>query len=150
MKVIGIDPGKNGAFAVIENGVLCSVFAFTKHERSAIARAIYQQKPEIFFIEKVNASPQQGVVSAFSFGRNAECVECAATLTEIPVKLVKPVEWQSAVGKLSGGDKKTLLQRAKELHPEGVGSKMITRDTADAVLIAHYGYKWRMYNAEKI
>lgn len=141
--VIGVDPGKTGGYAIVgKDNTLLDVVPFKKDITQCrnIFGHRYMADYEVF-IEKVTASPQMGVVSAFTFGRWAEVVETAARLTGVPVTMVRPQVWQSAIGCFSKGDKNKLYDFAKNLYPEEYKRKMFNKSTADAVLIAHYGWQ---------
>ena len=101
---IGVDPGKHGAYAVVRDGILLRVVSF--EEDIKICRTLAYQFADLIVVERVTASPQQGVVSAFTFGRYAEAAETAAQVNCYvrpgQVHLVRPIEWQSALGCLSG------------------------------------------------
>ena len=88
MFIIGIDPGKSGAAAFIEDGQLTVVRKFDSNIDRC--RNLASCSPDAFFIERVTASPQMGVVSAFTFGKWAESVECAAVVSGAPLYMVRP------------------------------------------------------------
>lgn len=143
--VMGIDPGKNGAFAIIKDGALQKVVPFNGDIK--ICRTVFRYLDiELYCIERVTSSPKQGVVSAFTFGRFFEAVVTAASLAaESSCILVRPQEWQSALGVLSGGNKTVLFTMAKRMFPKGYAAKMFNRKSADAVLLAHYAHKYAEY-----
>jgi hypothetical protein len=141
-KVIGVDPGKNGAVAYISDGKLIDVVPFKKDIMNCRNYTQRVRSAEwTIFIEKVHASPQMGVISAFTFGKYAEAVETAAHLSNARYHIVKPATWQGAIGCFAKGDKGTLLSHAKQLFPQMYKEKMFNRSSADAVLIAYYGWK---------
>ena len=143
--IVGIDPGKSGAAACISDGELKWVLPF----RGEIDNCRKIKYPNVvYFIERVTASPNMGVVSAFTFGKWAEAVESAAYHSGSPFHMVRPVVWQNAIGVYSLGDKGKLYNHAKELFPEQYGNKMFNKDTSDAVLIAYYGWRYREHNRE--
>jgi len=148
MFIIGIDPGKGGARATIQDGKLFSVCAYdgeiTKCRDLGFAP---HMGDTIIFIEQVTTSPNQGRVSAFTFGRFAEAVETTSRLSGWPVHMVRPVIWQNAIGVYSEGDKAKLYDKVKELFPEEYAKKMFNKASSDAVLIAYYG--WRYYENNK-
>lgn len=144
MIIVGVDPGKSGGYAVIIGGKLDHVRPF-KGDISW-CRNIYQAFGVPFldvhiFIEQVTSSPQMGVVSSFTFGRWAEAPITAAVCSGKPYHMVRPQVWQSAIGCFAQGDKKMLYEHAKRLYPVEYKQKMFIKDTADCVLIAHYGWK---------
>lgn len=147
MITVGIDPGKNGAVAWIDNGKPCvekmpetladlwqlmeditGGFAAYREVNSLMVRA---------YIEQVHSSPQMGVKSAFTFGNGFGHLEMALTAAGIPFERVRPQVWQKAMGCLTKGDKNVSKRRAQELFPQ----LKVTHATADALLIASYGAK---------
>ena len=150
MYIIGIDPGKTGAAAYITDGKLTAVFPFKGEIENCrlVGASAHMNKPT-YFIERVTASPQMGVVSAFTFGKWADAVETTAILTGYPVHMVRPLHWQSSIGIYAGGDKNVLFDYAKKLFPEQYAKKMFNKATSDAVLIAYYGWRF-MANQEAL
>jgi len=139
MIIIGIDPGKNGGIAVIDE----------------LGKAHADKMPETLqdlfehfdslnlshtgdrraYIEQVHSSPQMGVKSAFTFGNGFGHLEMALTACGIPFERIRPQAWQKALGCMTKGDKNVSKRRAQELFP----TLKITHSTADALLIAEYG-----------
>ena len=143
MYVIGVDPGKNGAAAYIDNGMLMGVLPFNGDINQCRRIGVgAENKHATYFIERVSASPHMGVVSAFTFGKWAEAVECTARLPGRDVPMIKPAVWQHAVGIFSQGTKKALYAHAKGLYPQEHINKMFNLASADAVLIAYYGWRY--------
>ena len=144
--IIGIDPGKHGAIAKICPGLVMGIRRIEIHSlpedinksRKFIREAFLPITfgPSIF-VEEVHASPQMGVVSAFSFGRRYEQILSVIETLGGEVNTVRPQHWQNAIGVLSGGDKGKLYDRAKKLFP----TITFKRNEADALLIAYYGWK---------
>ena len=149
MYIIGIDPGKTGAAAHIKDGVLLDVRPFKGEIDNCRLVGIPPYEPVTYFIERVTASPQMGVVSAFTFGRWAEAVECSALMSGFPVHLIRPQVWQNAIGVFSGGDKNRLYRYAKKIFPRQYEMKMFNQATADAVLIAFYGWRYMKTKEEE-
>ncbi len=142
--ILGVDVGKHGALAVISiTGDLLAVASFSGKTTEQIVWYVYNYLPYTTnaYIEQVSSSPQQGVVSAFTFGKNYGALLGALYSHPKVVTKIRPSEWQGALGCLSGGSKKSLLEFAKKLYPEEHKAKMFNKSSADAVLIAHYGYK---------
>jgi len=139
MITIGIDPGKNGGIAVIDE------------KGDAYADKMPETLQDLFellnsysvgydgncqaFIEQVHSSPQMGVKSAFTFGNGFGHLEMALTACGIPFERIRPQAWQKALGCMTKGDKNVSKRRAQELFP----TLKITHSTADALLIAEYG-----------
>ena len=154
MRLIGIDPGKSGAIAVVDSnlGTLLDVFSFTDQDEMEIVHWLATEELRYVevFIEDVHSSPQQGVASAFTFGRGYGLLLGALYAGGATVRKVRPAEWQSALGCLSGGDKKIPFERAKKLYPTNYARKEFNKSSADAVLIAHYGYKFMKHNKKEV
>jgi Holliday junction resolvasome RuvABC endonuclease subunit len=139
MITIGIDPGKNGGIAVIDQ------------KGDAYADKMPETLQDLFellnsysmgydgncraYIEQVHSSPQMGVKSAFTFGNGFGHLEMALTACGIPFERIRPQAWQKALGCMTKGDKNVSKRRAQELFP----TLKITHSTADALLIAEYG-----------
>jgi crossover junction endodeoxyribonuclease RuvC len=149
MMILGVDPGKDGACACIVDGKLESVDSFRDLTTFSLAGVLRQARYAAWtFVEEVHASPQQGVVSAFTFGKGYGAILGALYVQGVNVKLVRPVEWQGALGCLSQGNKKSLFEFAKKLYPVEYAGGMFKAAQADAVLIAHYGMKFMQYNTK--
>jgi len=136
--VIGIDPGKNGGIAWIDDqGRPCA------EKMPETIQDLWELIDSISlnsggcraFIEAVHSSPQMGVTSAFTFGQGFGRLEMALTAARIPFERMSPQKWQKALGCLTKGDKNVSKARAQELFP----AMKITHATADALLIAEYG-----------
>lgn len=150
MYIIGVDPGKTGGAAFLYRGHLMSVLPFKGniiHCRYYITSYGPEAEKPIIFIEQVTASPQMGVVSAFTFGKWVEAVETAASISNLEYHMIRPQIWQNTIGVFSGGDKKILYNHAKKLFPKEYEKKMFNKETSDAVLIAYYGWRY-MENRE--
>ena len=140
MITIGIDPGKGGGIAFIRDGGLAHAFKCPSTPEEAVK--IIKQETKGFrkkraVIEKVHSMPRDGVVSAFSFGRNyGEWLGILAAL-RISVAHVRPQEWQKFYGKLPK-EKKSRKHKLKNLAFELYPGAKNTLATADAILIGHY------------
>jgi crossover junction endodeoxyribonuclease RuvC len=148
--IIGIDPGKSGALAVLGWLDTPYISPFKDKAPGKIMEVLkhlsaFQGVETTVYLEQVRSSPQQGVVSAFTFGRGYGFLEGVVMGLGLPIVQVRPSEWQGALGCMSGGDKGKLAAYARKLYP----SVKITNDTADAVLIAHYGMMSEKYRRDK-
>jgi len=157
MRIIGIDPGKSGAIAVVggESGMLLDVFSLADQDEMEVVHCLATTPFDkntlaysdcVVFIEDVHSSPQQGVASAFTFGRGYGLLLGALYALNAKVRKIRPTEWQGTLGCLSGGDKKIPFGLAKELYPRNYERKEFNKSSADAVLIAYYGYKFMQHN----
>lgn len=149
---LGLDPGASGGIAAITaDGALLFAEPMPATDRDVLdllAEANREHAARAV-IERVHASPQMGVVSAFTFGRGVGALHMALTAAGIPYDVVTPHIWQVAMGcaphraragstALKGGfarrDKNAAKARAQVLFP-GV---RVTHALADALLLAEY------------
>lgn len=154
MRVIGIDPGLDGAIAVISANS-CRIIDMptvtverngkSKRQVSAteLAEILYTIKSDDchVFAEKVSAMAGQGVTSVFSFGRSFGMIEGILAAFRLPVTFVPPATWVKAVGRGQGKD--ASRARAMELFPDNQADFKRVKDDgrADAALIAYWGTK---------
>lgn len=153
MIYIGIDPGKNGGIAYIQDSeifvkpysddTLLDVCSYLTNEmcmKGEICKCV---------LEKVNAMPGQGVVSMFNFGQNFGFIQGMLKSRRVPFELVPPQKWKKEFSCTS--DKNTSIEVAKRLFPN-VNLKATERckkdhdGMAEALLIAEYGR--RHYNGK--
>ena len=150
---IGIDPGKSGGLALLNeeglvldvekmppnDGELLEILREWRDWNSGIAHAT---------LEKVGPTPQMGVCSAFTFGGGYHGLRMALLALGIPFDEVSPAKWQGAfslprgsskVGRSPSAKKNAHKARASELFP----SVKMTHALADALLIAEYGRRAR-------
>ena len=143
MTTIGIDPGKSGGIAWIQDGKACvEKMPDTLQDLWELIEGIryfdHPQNPNCkAYLEQIHSSPQMGVVSSFTFGNGFGHLEMALTAAGIPFERVRPQVWQKAMGCMTKGDKNVSKRRAQELFPQ----IKVNHYIADALLIAAYGAK---------
>ena len=148
---LGIDPGKQGGFALIDsrgNVVDYQQMPQTEPDVSVILETWTATRIETkAVIECVRSSPQMGVVSAFTFGRGygflLGCLTGRCSLQE-----VRPQVWQKALGipprKKSEAQKhfkNRLRAEAQRMFPNlSLWGRTLTEQRAvcDALLIVEY------------
>ena len=147
--IIGVDPGKSGAFAALDqDGNLHDTWDIPVVDKRISAPLIadilvpLQAVAELCVIEDVHAMPGQGVTSMFTFGRGLGIVEGVALGAGIPVRWVSPAKWKRALG--LSPDKGASRRRATELWPAQSAMFARVKDDgrAEAALIAYY---WLYY-----
>jgi len=133
--VLGIDPGKDGGAVLLTPGRV-RVFPWEPDWEALLEEA--SATNPVCFIEKVSASGQMGVKSAFSFGGNFHAWGMALKLFEVPTVQLMPAEWQKPYGIPSG---LTYAARKTKLHEASlVRFSKHAKRMADAFLIADYGH----------
>ena len=153
MIYIGIDPGKNGGIAVINDKfpkpVNITVYKYSDDDLVDVidvctkgsSIAVHRDEEIKCVLEKVNAMPGQGVVSMFNFGQNFGFIQGVLKAYEIPFELVPPQKWKKEFSVTS--DKNTSIEVAKRLFP-GVNLKATEKckkdhdGMAEALLMAEY------------
>lgn len=147
--IVGIDPGKTGAIAAInELGQLsgvCSVPLDGKHvnhTRWAAQWKLYMSPATHIYIEQVGARPGQGVTSMFNFGSTYGFALGLVNFLQIPYTMVTPQKWRGVLGIPNGADKGASRVRACSLFPDHAKEFARVKDDgrAEAALIAYAGY----------
>lgn len=148
MIYIGIDPGKNGGYAVLydSGGISYGAMGDDFVRTMRLVCESSRNKCAIACVEKVGAMPGQGVVSMFSFGKNAGFIEGVLHAFAIPYQLVTPQKWKKEFGLT--GDKEKSVEVCKRLFPN-VDLRRTDRckkehdGMAEALLMAEYARrKW--------
>lgn len=140
---VGLDPGVTGGLACLEgDGSILAAYPMPPTEAEILGvlgawahTAKSRQVPISAVLEGVSASPQMGVVSAFTFGQGYGGLLMALTAAGIPFEKVYPIRWQNILGCRSGGNKSITKSKAQSLFPQ----YRVTHAIADALLLAEYG-----------
>lgn len=125
--VIGCDPGKTGAMALLNHAGQLIDAVDMPVVGNIISPALLNQAVEGFLtdhhhvfaghavVEDVHAMPKQGVSSVFSFGRSLGVVEGVLAGGGWSIHYVSPARWKKAMGLTN--DKGMSRRRAIELWP---------------------------------
>ena len=143
---VGIDPGKAGAWAVINSAGRWVAGGLTptigKEYDEPGMRAAFQWLADPWVaIEKVGAMPGQGVTSMFSFGAGYGLWRGIVVGLGLSYELVRPQAWQKEMlaGMPRGKQtKESAVQKAKQLWPEIPINGKKDWGLADAALIAEW------------
>lgn len=147
--VLGIDPGRKGAYAVITDGRLQFSaplpYAGDELDISRLASAIASFGVDEAILEKVHAMPGQGVVSMFTFGRSYGELRGMIKTQGIPLFEPTPQAWKKIV--LAGtdwkGSKAAAVEHVIRRYPAANLYPGRTRKAhdgvADAICLAEYG-----------
>ena len=153
MRYVGIDPGINGALAVIDyDGLLLELedMPTTSMGKSKFpcANTLGQLlghwhrdagnagEKILVVIEQQSPRPVQGVSSAFRMGVNYGVLVATAESAGIAWKTVTPAKWKRGMGLTQ--DKMASLHAARRLFPDASLARKKDNDRAEALLIAEY------------
>ena len=163
MIILGIDPGLNGAFAVL-NGTELTVSPMPVDAGGVCARgtwdlfmsykglAVTLGVPFFVAIEKSQVMPKQGSVSGFTYGLgNGILIGQTIAVRPTGWVLVKPKQWQKDCWEGTDSEldpKQRSLQAVMRLFPDveiqkrGPRSKKFHDGIVDAMLIAFWARKY--------
>lgn len=157
MIVIGIDPGKQGAIAIIGNrGIYCleptpldESGEYDIEKMNELLRVKLPSSSVRAVIESQQARPIQGVKAAFSMGYGYGIWTSLLTFASIPFITVRPQEWQKemfhTLSKNARKDTKAASARiAKQRYPsqdfkKTPRCKKVHDGLTDAVCLSLYG-----------
>lgn len=103
MRILGIDPGKDGGFAILEDGIVIKTLA-TPNIKDVnnngvvdcvkVSEFIRENAVDKVVIEDVHAIFGTGAKTTFNFGRNVGMVEALILAYGYELIKIKPKEWQ--------------------------------------------------------
>ncbi len=141
---IGIDPGKHGGIAVLdESGAVVDIVKMPETPQDLLGFLSQYKENSVCTLERVGGMPGNGGSAMFNFGKGYGHLQMALIALEIPTEDVTPNKWEKMYQLGSSGKfgktewKNKLKAKAQQLFPS-LGKK-ITLATCDALLIAEYG-----------
>jgi crossover junction endodeoxyribonuclease RuvC len=148
----GIDPGRDGALAILGYRDTPILIPFSETEyANQLRRLTLVTRNDVggsvfCVVEHVNAMPGQGVTSCFSFGQNFGFILGLLTAFCHPYELVRPQKWKKVFSCTS--DKNTSIEVAQRLFP-GVDLRRTPKclkphnGICEALLMAEYAKRLR-------
>ena len=156
MRIVGIDPGLNGAIAFLENNRVLGIFDMPvmsegkKNKRQLNSAQLVNilkdnmddEKNTIIIVEQVNAMPGQGVTSMFNFGQSFGILKGICSSMQLPMYFVRPAKWKKYFN-LINSKKDASRTKAIEIFPyfSQQLSKKKDSNKADAILISSFYYE---------
>ena len=130
MIIIGIDPGLNGAIAVLKNNKVLDIFDVPvmpegkKNKRQLnsaqlaklLKDIIYEKDDVMVVVENVSAMPGQGVTSMFNFGQTFGAIKGICAAMSLPIFFVRPAKWKKHFD-LINSSKDASRTKAIEMYP---------------------------------
>ena len=163
MKVVGIDPGLNGAIAILEDKKVLSIIDMPvmadgkKNKRqlnnaqlAEILRNNTSDDDEIsVVVEQVNAMPGQGVTSMFNFGQTFGAIKGVCAALKLPIFFVRPSKWKKYF-ELINSSKDSSRTKAIEMYPYLSDQLTKKKDVnkSDAILIARFFVETRLIDSK--
>jgi len=151
MIVIGCDPGKSGALAVLDesrrlieiaDAPLTQVGKRFEYDlgRMALYLEPYRDCDALLAIEQVGSHKGEGPQGAFTFGAGFGIWLGIAAAFRLRIERITPQRWKKAMLEGLPKEKGSSIQRAKELFPDMTVRLTRKKDhgRADALLIAEY------------
>jgi hypothetical protein len=143
--IIGIDPGKSGAVAMIEPGGTtftdCLPYDGTSLDVHRLQDILTVEGDCRIFIEKPMVLARQG--GSMTMGTNYGRILATIELMKMPYREVSPQTWISKILGKTGGDKGFALAKVKQLFPNAElvlpRCKKPHDGIVDALLIAEWG-----------
>ena len=155
MLIVGIDPGKSGAVAVLEDRsiheihVMSDIHWFCDFMDSLKVYAKETNQEIKVYIEKAQAMPKNGAVSMFTYGAHYGELLGSMTALRIPFETVPPRTWTAAMHQTKSRKISPKAKSLQALHrlfpdvrltdPRSERAKVPHIGIIDAILIAEYG-----------
>jgi len=146
MRIIGIDPGVDGAMALWDGGTI-KVWDLPVEGGEIDGRELsihlatlnVVERIDMVFLEETTAMPKIGSKANYSQGLSRGIIVTAVKIAQIPLTRVRPAIWKRNQGLSS--DKAASLKLAKELWPDQADRFKLVKhhNRAEAALIARYG-----------
>ena len=153
MKIIGIDPGLNGAIAVLENNKVKEIFDVPvmpegkKNKRQLNSAQLvkmlkdisYNKEETVVVVENVSAMPGQGVTSMFNFGQTFGAIKGICAALGLPIFFVRPAKWKKhfdLINSSKDASRTKVIEMYPSISPRLTKKKDVNK--ADAILIARY------------
>ena len=159
MKIIGIDPGLNGAIAVLQDNKVREIFDVPvmpegkKNKRQLnsaqlvklLKDIISDSEETVVIVENVSAMPGQGVTSMFNFGQTFGAIKGICAALTLPIFFVRPAKWKKHFD-LINSSKDASRTKAIEMYPSISDQLSKKKDVnkSDAVLIARFYSETRL------
>ena len=141
MYYLGIDPGANGAYAILNNSEIEVYGKFDKQEFLNVCYCLSKKQEKTrCCIERVHAMPKQGSVSMFNFGVNFGWLKGVLDAFEISYQEIPPQTWKKEYGLNS--KKELSIEVCQRLFPEANlvphNGRKAHDGIAEAILMAEY------------
>lgn len=146
--ILGVDPGRNGALAVLSDETRDGAYRVQTHDMPDTASGLHSlllSLPPVAFaaVEKPFYPRQIGATNVARIAEAYGALKSALLFCGIPQREVRPAEWKAALN--LGPNKAASRERASMLFPDDGDQWVRAKDDgrAEAALIAWYGRKFK-------
>lgn len=150
MRILGIDVGLSGGAAVFDDATneivnITDIPVYGEEAQRRVNAVVFRDwikatRADRAFIELAGSMPEQGIASAFRYGRGTGALEATVSCCDIPWRPVTAQKWKKHFG-LKGPDKER--SRVYAIREVPGAAKYLERKMdhgrAEALLIAIYG-----------
>ena len=147
MNVLGIDPGRKGAIAVLDTDTL-QVVTHDMPENTPALHDLIAGLPQvrICVLEQLHAGPQMSRSTIGAMFEAYGILKGALSWRSIAVQTVRPSVWKPSLN--VPADKSAARRRASEFFPDCADQwKLAKHDgRAEAAMLAWYGLRWAKGN----
>mgnify|MGYP001295112870 CR=1 FL=1 len=159
MRIIGIDPGIQGALAILDNEKVIDIVDLpvmsegkkNKKQLNGAYLSDYLKKHilnienTVVVVEQVNAMPGQGVTSMFNFGQTFGAIKGVCAALNLPIFFVRPSKWKKHF-ELINASKDSSRTKVIEMYPSLSSQLARKKDVnkSDAILIARFYTETRL------
>ena len=144
-RILGVDPGLEGAVAVVEEGILLDAWDLPHVDGTLDAGALHaaisalELDPvfDIVVVERVSAFPGNGSMGNFKLGFSAGTIAGVVGSLGLPLDRTSPSNWKRRMS-LTGKTKDAARLLVRDLYPTMTHLFELKKDVgrADATLIA--------------
>lgn len=143
MKILGIDPGRNGAIALFDK-LERRVQTFDMPDTTLGLHELLSSMPvvRVCVLEKPFYPQMIGITNAVKIAEAFGILKGALAWLSIPTQEARPAEWKAALNLNSS--KAASREKASQMFPDDAAQWARVKDDgrAEAALLAWYGLKW--------
>lgn len=142
--ILGIDPGKKGAFALLDTGTNRVTTQDMPDTLQGLQALLIALPPvHVCVLEQIHAGPQMARRTVGVMFEGYGQLKAALFWQGIPVRTIRPADWKGALN--IPADKSAARRRACEFFPDDADQWARAKDDgrAEAALIAWYGMRWK-------
>ena len=141
--LLGIDPGKQGAIAILDKAALAVVTHDMPDTTVGLIDLLSSLPPVLFCaIEKPYYPKVIGLKNAAKIAEAYGAIKAILAFRGIPVHETRPADWKAALN--LGANKSASREKASQIFPDNADQWPLVKHDgrAEAALIAWHGLRW--------